>query len=332
MKCEVLIDWLTFSVKQTDPRTVIRDFLGMDPELFQDPGYGLLGYQRILKFSDIIVCYEPRENDYFQDMGVCVSMSGNGCRSFETMSKLSFDGVKDKQGMSSVAFPVLFQLLAADPSANVSRVDIACDDHEGYLDMEEIVRKTQENEINSRMSKRQVVVSYDGRERNGSTVYIGSPSSDFRIRIYDKALEQGQDGHWIRVEMVLRGKNSNAFISEMVNSESVGKLAAQIVNDKFSFIEKDDSNISRCSVCAWWSSFVEELEAVILVSRKVIQHRVDEIDNWLEAQIGPSLAIIIKTLGWPHLFEMAHAAARRLSDKQLSLISDYNSVTATLSF
>ncbi len=96
MKCQVLIDWLTFSVKKDDPNEVIRDYLGLDPSLFQETGYSLLGYNRVMRFSDICVCYEPRENDYFKSMGVCVSMSGNGCRTFETMSKLTFEGATDK--------------------------------------------------------------------------------------------------------------------------------------------------------------------------------------------------------------------------------------------
>ena len=52
MKCQVLVDWLTFSVKEKDPAKVIREYLGLDPELFQDAGYGLLGYNRVLRFSD----------------------------------------------------------------------------------------------------------------------------------------------------------------------------------------------------------------------------------------------------------------------------------------
>ncbi len=326
MKCEVLVDWLTFSVKEKDPVKIIREYLGLDPHLFQDAGYSLLGYNRVLRFSDICVCYEPRENDFFKDMGVCVSMSGNGCRTFETMSKLTFEGAKDKQGTASVAFPVLFQLLAADETANVSRIDIACDDHNGYLDMDKITEKVQGNEINSRMTKRSVLVSYDGTRRSGSTVYIGAPSSDFRVRIYDKALEEGVDGHWIRVELVMRSKNAKAFVEQMVNSASVGKLAAQVINDKFSFIERDDSNITRCTICGWWRDFVDELETVRLVARCVIQHSVERIENWIESQVGPSLAIIIRTLGWPHLFEMARDAAGRLSEKQWSLISDYNAL------
>ena len=319
MKCQVLVDWLTFSVKEQDPAKVIREYLGLDPELFQDAGYGLLGYNRVLRFSDICVCYEPRENDFFRDMGVCVSMSGNGCRAFETMSKLT------QAGQDSV-FPTLFQLLAADETANVSRIDIACDDRKGFLNMEEIVEKVQANEINSRMTKRSVIVSFDGTQRSGSTIYLGAPSSDFRVRIYDKALEEGVDGHWIRVELVMRHKNAAAFVEQMNSAPSVGKLAAQVVNDKFSFIERDDSNITRCTVCGWWRSFVDELESVRLVARCVVQHSVERIENWIESQVGPSLAVILNTLGWPHLFELARAAAGRLSAWQLSLISDYNAL------
>ena len=253
-----------------------------------------------------------------------MSMSGNGCRTFETMSALT--GAKDGQDASGTAFSVLFRLLAAEESANVSRIDVACDDREGFLDMDEIVQKIQTNQVNSRMTRRSVLVSYDGTRRNGSTIYIGAPSSDFRVRIYDKALEQGEDGHWVRVELVLRKKNANAFVEQMTNAESVGKLAAQVINDKFSFIERDDSNITRCTVCDWWRAFVDELESVRLVARCVIQHRVEQIENWVEAQVGPSLAIIVRTLGWPHLMEIAHAARGRLSEKQECLISDYNAL------
>ena len=124
----------------------------------------------------------------------------------------------------------------------------------------------------------------------------------------------------------MRHKNAAAFVAQMNSAPSVGKLAAQVVNDKFSFIERDDSNITRCTVCGWWQSFVDELESVRLVARCVIQHSVERIENWIESQVGPSLAVILNTLGWPHLFELAHAAAGRLSAWQLSLISDYNSL------
>lgn len=326
MKCQVLIDWLTFSVKEKDPDKVIQTYLGLDPSLFQDTGFTqFMGYSKVQRFSDILVCSEGREDDNFHDMGVCVSMSGNGCRTFETMSKLTLD-LKDKQGTQSVAFPALFQLLASDADANVSRIDIACDDRAGHLNMDDILNKVQTNEVNSRMAKRSTVISFDGTQRNGATAYIGAPSSSFRVRIYDKALEQGEPGHWVRVELVMRGKNSKSFVEQMTGSENVGKLAAQVINDKFSFIDRDDSNITRCTVCPWWQSFVDELESVRLVAREVIQHTVEQIGNWVEAQVGPSLAILFQTMGWPYIFELAKDSAKRLSDKQISLVTDYNSL------
>jgi len=326
MKCQVLIDWLTFSVKKDKPQEVIRDYLGLDPDLFQDTGYSLLGYNRVLRFSDICVCYEPRENEHFKSMGICVSMSGNGCRTFETMSKLTFEGATDKQGTQSVAFPVLFQLLMADETANISRIDIACDDREGYLDMDEIIRKTMSNSINSRLRRKTIDYSLDGEKQAGATVYIGAASSAFRVRIYDKALEQGVDSHWVRVELVMRGKNANAFVENLTNSESVGKLTAEVINDKFSFIERDDSNITRCTVCDWWKNFVDELNSVRLVARSAIQHGVDRIRDWITTQVGPSLYILMKTMGISDIYDIAAASAGRLSAQQEALIIDFQNL------
>lgn len=318
MKCQVLVDWLTFTVKNTsDPHEVIREYLHMEPDLFQEMGFGFNGYTNSYFFNDIRVNFAPRENAFFHDMGVNVVMSGNGCRTFELMSRLG-------KGDSDSAFPLLFQTLAGNINVNVSRLDIACDDKEDMLDMGEMVRKVQENEINSRMTRRSVVVSWNGTERNGSTVYIGSPSSDFRIRIYDKALEQGEDGHWVRVEMVLRAEHAQGFVDQAVVSETVGQLAAQVINDKFAFIERDDANISRCTVCDWWQLFVDELEAVRLVAREVVQHSVERVSFWIEDQVGPSLAMLFQTMGWPRIYEIAHDAQRRLSDKQVAIVEDYN--------
>ena len=165
-----------------------------------------------------------------------------------------------------------------------------------------------------------------GIQRSGSTVYIGAESSDFRVRVYDKALEQGIDDHWVRVELVMRHENANAFVAQLTNSETVGKLAAQVINDKLAFIDRDDSNITRCTVCDWWIKFVDELEAVRLVAREVVQHSVDRISEWVSAQVGPSLAILLRTMGENFVFNIGFRAGGRLSDKQLALIDDFNAL------
>lgn len=45
------------------------------------------------------------------------------------------------------------------------------------------------------------------------THYIGAPKSDFRIRIYDKALERGEKGDWWRIEAQMRREFAENFQS-----------------------------------------------------------------------------------------------------------------------
>jgi len=134
------------------------------------------------------------------------------------------------------------------------------------------------------------------------------------------------DGHWVRVELVMRAENANAFVEEMTNAESVGKLAAQVINDKFSFIERDDSNITRCTVCGWWENFVDELEAVRLVARRVIQHGIDHMRSWIESQVGPSLYVLMKTMGIVDIYNIAAESAGRISAQQEALIIDFQNL------
>lgn len=324
MKCAVLIDWLTFTVKDmSDPDQVIAWYLGMDADLFKDEPFGLMGYDKVKSFNGIMVCFAPRENEYFKGMGVCVSMSGEGCRTFETMSKLQLDDQREK-GSASYAFPALFQLLHVGENCNVSRVDLACDDRFGFLNLSTIVDAVNDNAINSRIQKRTVMTSFNGRQSTGTSVYLGSESSDFRIRIYDKAKEQGDfESHWVRVELVMRGKHANSFVNSFVNSAAVGELAAGILKDKVSFIELDDSNISRCTPCHWWVDFVGSVEAVQLVASELSKHSLDEIVDWVTYQLGPSLALLYQAKGYLQIKEIIDAGMKRMSRKHEAILSDY---------
>jgi len=68
----------------------------------------------------------------------------------------------------------------------VSRIDIACDDRAGHLSMDNVLNKIQTNEVNSRMTARSTGISFNGIQCSGATAYISVPSSNFRVRVYDK--------------------------------------------------------------------------------------------------------------------------------------------------
>ena len=128
----------------------------------------------------------------------------------------------------------------------------------------------------------------------------------------------------------MRGANAKSFVLNLTGGQAIGQLAAQVLNDKLSFIDRDDSNISRCSVCDWWAAFVDELESVRLVSREAVQHAVEHIQEWITSQVGPSLAVLFDTVGWSRIFELAISSKQRLSDRQRALIKDFNSFAPAL--
>lgn len=332
MDANTALDYLTVRYAyRHDPDDVIVRCLQMDPALFVSREYGTLpGYRKSKSFGGIVVCYDgiaahSKESGEqlrsADDMGVCVSMSGEGCRTFEHMSVF-----KAQEGGA------MAQLLAAvhiDPDAHVTRVDLAMDDHSGLLDMDTIIDYSDNSQINSRIRKTRVVSDRDGRNDLGKTLYIGAPSSAFRVRIYDKAKEQyapgeaGYDKPWIRVEFVMRGKHADGFVAAFCNSDDLGKLAAGILSDHLRFIERDDSNITRCSTAQWWLDFVESVEAVKLMLPEPMQHTIDRMGEWLTYQIAPSLATYYKAFGWMGLKRLLEHGAGHMSAKHSAVLRDW---------
>ena len=314
MRAEVLVDYLTFTVLRRGATVgeVIATYLHLNPDMFTPQPYGLNGYNKSLALGDIRVMYNEGEG-VREDMGICVSMSGNGCRLFEKMT--GWTGA-DK-------FAPLLRMLAEGDDCHLTRIDIACDDKTGQLDMETMREKVQRHEINSRTKRHTEIRDMDGKTVCGDTLYIGSKSSDFLIRIYDKAAEQGVSGHWIRVEMRIKGKNAQSVAEKYQNYDTVGAFAAEILNNKFSFIERDDSNTSRCSVSVFWRSFVEAVEQVELWTRHAVQHPIEKVLTWISQSLGPSLCMVLDTYGMSELYRIAEASRGRLSGAQEALISDW---------
>ncbi|MCD8017390.1 MAG: replication initiation factor domain-containing protein [Oscillospiraceae bacterium] len=322
MNCTVSIDWLTFSVKSdTTPQEVIKYYLRMDEALFEDQGYGLMGYSQMLSFKNILVCYDARRKDGSarDDMGICVSMSGSGCRVFEQMTKWTAED-------DISPFQPLFSLLISDTEVHISRLDVACDDRAGLLDVENIVELRKKGAINSRLRKSTLIDNMDGIQYEGLGVYFGSPQSNFRIRIYDKALQMQEEGHWVRVELILKGADCNDFIKHAVGAESFPALVAAVLNDKFSFIELDNPRKERCTVCSWWQQFVDSIEQVHLITREVVEHSVDEIHEWLTSQIARSLSVLRQAKGYGAIAELIDSGNKRLTARQQSIIADYRAL------
>lgn len=189
----VIIDALSVTSKIHSPYDLI-DILGLE-KLNWKVVKGSHGYKNRLYYDTISIHY-----DGTPEMGIWLEMMGQGCRAFETYGNGDFDS--------------LFQLILDNPDdMNITRLDVAYDDHTGIVDINQILSDTRNQYYQSRFNNWEVI---EGSK--GSSVLHGSYSSEMLVRIYDKAMERKyKDGwHWIRIELQMRRERAMEFIKKKV--------------------------------------------------------------------------------------------------------------------
>ncbi len=228
----VIYDWLSFTSKKHSPEQII-DALGLSHVPWVE-SKGARGYKCKKYFSSINIHYDGRG-----DMGVWCEMSGQGCRTFETLSKHFLAG----DGWDS-----MFRWIHEN-GCKMTRLDVAYDDHTGILPIDRIVDDTQCGMWISKSDYWETVLS-----AVGTSVFIGAPSSKVRIRIYDKAAERHvPDKHWIRCELQLRDDRAQCF-SEL--TQPIGEAFAGVILNYLRYVEpSDDQNKWRWPMTDYWRSF-----------------------------------------------------------------------------
>ncbi|GHV09364.1 hypothetical protein FACS1894217_13490 [Clostridia bacterium] len=328
MKASVSFDWVTFTVLGfgNEYELVIKNFLRLKPELFKDSGHGMNGYKSGCSFDGIRVLYdgnyyENQDSARTYPMGVCVSLSGDACRAFETLTP-------------GYGLLQMFRYISGFDGdfVHYTRIDLACDDHCGYLNLDTVIKHADhdsdsEHWVKGRFSD--VCTNSSRKKKSGrekaKSVYFGSPSSQRRIRFYDKAKEQGDfNAHWVRCEMVLRGDYANGAVRLILDSgDNVGACAAGLIRDFLEFVEPTDINISRCKLSDWWDRFLEGVSGVkVLVTRKAC-HTWDKLDKWIRSQLAPSLFVARSMFGDNYLDEVMRNNKHRVCKEKRFLIEEY---------
>lgn len=262
-----LIDWLTVTFKDISPN-VVQMMLGLSDKEWTTKQSFTNGYPVDTFFSNIHIWYGADDPKYYSagfnsngvwvtaemkarnDMGVCLNMSGQGCRSFEEFSFLGWMG--------------LFEMIDKY-HGNVTRLDLAYDDHMGVIDIYRFATDIKERSYRSKSKWADVLWSDDqDKDIQGLTVYVGKKSSDVLIRVYDKAAERGyKDRHWIRIELQLRRDRSAAALDQLLQRESIGAVAAGILKNYLTVVvPSDDTNKSRWPVAYYWQRVIGQMESI----------------------------------------------------------------------
>lgn len=212
MEDKIIYDWVSITSKIHSPDDFIR-LLGLDHDSISwEKVKGAHGYRDRLYWEKISIHYNGADG-----MGIWLEMSGQGCRAFETFGSGDYEA--------------LFSEVFENPGdMNITRLDVAFDDHSGLLDIAEICEDTRKQEYVSRFQGWEVVDS-----DKGSSVTFGSRSSEILIRIYDKAAERGFDDgrHWVRVELQLRRERARAFLAGLRILGNVSLVSSETIFGSF---------------------------------------------------------------------------------------------------
>lgn len=265
-----LIDWITV-VFHNASVPLIQSLLGLSsPDIPWETEQAFRnGYPCRSSYKHINILWGADEERFYKsdekksasekvrtDMGICLDISGQGCREFENID-----------GNDWLKF--LHDICDRDFKTTITRLDLAYDDHTGILDLYQIAQDVKERHYTSPSKKAQIIWSDDQVNNvNGLTVYIGSKSSDVMVRIYDKAAERefGTERHWVRCELQLRHERCIAAAAEILKNQHIGRTASGILRNYLLFREPSgtDDNKSRWPVAPYWDRVLLDMERVRL--------------------------------------------------------------------
>lgn len=306
-----LVDWFTFTIKNVnDSIFVINEVLKLTGLTWLD-SYGFHGYKKAKKYCDISVMYDGDIG-----MGVCISMSGQGCREFETFSAISF--------LELFAF-----CLNDKENINITRIDIALDEKSELLNIKTISNKIMDNDVNSRFQNFKIETSIK-KKQSAISCRLGSETSEVFIRIYDKAKERGDYiNHWIRVELQIRRQHAQAMVEHIMHDVSsdgeiqIGNVACAVLNRSFQFIERDNVRVERCTISPWWTEFLNTVNSIRLLTRCDVDYNILRANRWVDKQVSATLSMIHQCEGINGILKHLSHGSYKLNAKQQHVIDDY---------
>lgn len=303
-----LIDWITF-VAHGDSVDYLKWLLGLDSpsipwetsEKFRN-GYPVQTY-----WNGITISYGADNEKFYSDprkarhdMGVCVNLSGTGCRAFETYGHGDWFRLFSylcRDISSDVVYDLYDKTSGHKPhkSYNITRLDLAYDDHIGLLSMAQLEQDTRQRNYVSRAKYAEIVWSDDQNEDlQGMTVQVGSDKSDVKIRIYDKAAERGfKDRHWIRCELQLRRDRAFEAVRQLLETRHIGKCASGILRNYLTYrIESTDSNKSRWPIAEYWDKVILDMDKISLWVSPGEEYNFSKTVHWLVKQYGQAIVAL----------------------------------------
>lgn len=328
---------------------LIKDVLGVAPVLSENFtlfNRGLYGYLERYSMDGIFhICF----NGSTEGMGAHCVMTGEGCRWFE--SQPFFPGWKE-------FFTRLLSFPGKGIAVNVTRFDIAKDDYDGILNLDEIEELLKQGQVVSKSRNVLPVCEYNpfkrtknGVEHTGKTLYIGKRASNTYIRFYDKLAQMKSKyksydenmlancskslqkdikrikelSHWVRFEVEFKDLMAMKIVRSIVDKINFSAYFAKCINGFFRFVYRSFSeaeNVTRCKVREFWTEFIGTIERSKLSVGKYISRSVETVKCYVSNYQASILEVLRRTIGERELLKIIRMGAK-LNDNHYKLIDDY---------
>ena len=140
----------------------------------------------------------------------------------------------------------------------------------------------------------------------------------------DKLRSLSDINHWVRFEFTFKRKSANSVIAAMnvLSPDDFSVYLSEVINGYIRFIDRDDTNATRCTVKKWWADFIGTARRSSLTCVGVPKDPVAGAVAWLEHSLAPTLDALIYRFGTDSFIDMIRdsAAERELSQKQKDIM------------
>lgn len=316
----ILIDWFSFTSRVLTVGR-IQELLGLDGQMWES-GSGAHGFKYSIYFHSIKIFvkheYQLREygekSDGNDDTLVWLDMSGQGCRAYETFGKGDWNG--------------LFAFCLGRSDINVTRVDLAFDDHSGLLDIAELKEHVDQHYFVSKFRRGIVEYMWDrlkARSYKAYTLYFGSARSEIMIRIYDKAKERNKDDeHWIRVETQFRRGNAAGVLRAM-SERPVGEVYRGVLAEYLRFVTPSpDSNLRRWPTLPSWDKLLAGVGAIKVYQKPGVDYNLARLSHYSIDMAGGATYTLIRAIGITAFLDLLQnsISSRPLNPNYKQLLAD----------
>lgn len=277
---ELTIDWIALTYP--DPVS-LEDTNNIFEGSWIPLEHGGNGYLRATQNGHIVVLFEGNPG-----MGHHLRLSSHALRQIEGQSD----------------FPGWPQWLKQEfqRGAKPTRIDLAFDDHEGYLDFPTIVDHLRRRALTTRYKSwghtQNHKFDLQDDKPEAEIIRLGSRTSTTYLRIYDRAARLSLPGHLIRFEIECKKRAALRVACEIASAQgdtALGALAVGILKSLVEFrvrVPDDDTNASRAPIASWWSNFCGAAEKLKLGLGHPIR-TIEKTKHWLHRQAAPSIATVI---------------------------------------